>query len=90
MSLIFTVLGSQYESARSSSNTKEVYDIASDHYYNSNWGYQNGEIRNANIGRSHQPVFTLNHSIKLVITQPGFLLYHIQQVSANRTKLVCC
>ncbi|HQP01902.1 MAG TPA: carboxypeptidase-like regulatory domain-containing protein, partial [Bacteroidia bacterium] len=61
----FTVLGSQYESARSSSNTKEVYDIASDHYYNSNWGYQNGEIRNANIGRSHQPVFTLNHEYKI-------------------------
>ncbi|QQR94650.1 MAG: hypothetical protein IPJ93_12710 [Bacteroidota bacterium] len=61
----FTVLGSQYESARSSSNTKEVYDIAGDHYYNSNWGYQNGEIRNANIGRSHQPVFTLNHEYKI-------------------------
>lgn len=61
----FTILGSQYESARSSSNTKEVYDIAGDHYYNSNWGYQNGEIRNANIGRSHQPVFTLNHEYKI-------------------------
>lgn len=61
----FTILGSQSESARSSTNTQEVYDITGDHYYNSNWGYQNGKIRNANIGRNHQPVFILNHEYKV-------------------------
>lgn len=60
-----TMLASSVESARSSANTQEVYDLAGDHYYNSNWGYQNGKIRNSNIGTNNQPLFILSHEWKI-------------------------
>ncbi len=63
--LSVTLLGSKVENARSSSNTIEVYDLTGDHYYNSNWGYQNGDVRNANIGTNQQPVVILSHEWKI-------------------------
>ena len=41
--------------------TKEMYELAGSHYYNSYWGYQNGEKRNSRVSNSFQPVITLRH-----------------------------
>lgn len=63
--LSFTVMGSQVENAATSTNAPEVYEIAGDHYYNSNWGYQNGKVRSAAIARNHQPLFILSHEWRI-------------------------
>lgn len=38
------------------SSTQEVYDLMGDNMYNSNWGYQNGKVRNARIRKTFEPV----------------------------------
>ena len=42
-SLSFTTWGSPTERAQQGSSTEEAYWLANDHYYNPNWGYQNGK-----------------------------------------------
>jgi len=39
----------------------ELYDLASNHYYNPNWGWQNGEKRNARMSTAAQPFAILQH-----------------------------
>lgn len=46
---------------KSNVSTQEAYDLAGSVYYNSNWGWQDGEKRNARISKYHQPVFMLSH-----------------------------
>jgi hypothetical protein len=41
--------------------TQETYDLAGSNYYNPNWGYQNGEKRNARVSNSFQPTTILNY-----------------------------
>jgi hypothetical protein len=43
-------------------STQEVYDLVNSHYYNPNWGYQNGEKRNARVRNNHEPVVMLNYT----------------------------
>lgn len=47
------------------SSVQEVYDITNSNYYNSNWGYQNGEKRNAKERIMNQPVVIFNHYWKV-------------------------
>ncbi len=42
-------------------STQEVYDLMKDNMYNSNWGYQNGVIRNARVRKTHEPVFVMKY-----------------------------
>ncbi len=42
-------------------STQEAYDLADNNYYNPNWGYQDGEKRNARVGEYHQPFTMLTH-----------------------------
>ncbi len=46
---------------RSGGSTQVVYDLLDNNFYNPNWGFQNGEVRNSQEYRSHQPVFILTH-----------------------------
>jgi len=39
----------------------EMNALAGTNYYNPNWGYQNGEKRNARIRNQQEPAFILNH-----------------------------
>ncbi len=57
--------GAPSEAGRAGSSVKEMQDIANDHFYNPNWGYQNGKKRNAVVSRSNQPVFILTHEFKM-------------------------
>ena len=45
-----------------SNSVQEVYDLLGDHYYNANWGWYNGEKRNARVRTVCEPVILLTHS----------------------------
>lgn len=42
-------------------STQEVYDLMHDNMYNSNWGYQNGKVRNSRVRRTFEPVVALKY-----------------------------
>ncbi len=63
--LSLTTFGAPTENGRQGAAVQEMMDLAGTNYYNPNWGYQNGEKRNASIGRTHQPVFILTHDFRL-------------------------
>jgi hypothetical protein len=46
---------------RRSISTQETYDLTGNNYYNSYWGYQNGEKRNSRVRNNHTPMIMLNH-----------------------------
>ena len=60
-SISFTGFGSPAKRGMQAAATQEVYDMLGDNYYNPNWGYQNGEIRNSKVRNSHEPVLLLSH-----------------------------
>ncbi|MBQ9475459.1 MAG: carboxypeptidase regulatory-like domain-containing protein [Bacteroidales bacterium] len=41
--------------------TQEVYDLMHDNMYNSNWGYQNGKVRNSRVRNTFEPVIALKY-----------------------------
>ena len=45
-----------------SNTVQEAYDLLNDHYYNSNWGWYNGEKRNARVKTVCEPVVLLTHT----------------------------
>ncbi len=60
-----TVFGAPQKRGSSSGSLDEMYDIANDRYYNSNWGYLNGEKKSARNWNTHEPVISLKHEIGL-------------------------
>ena len=42
-------------------STQEVYDLMGDNMYNSNWGYQNGKVRNSRVRKTFEPVTVLRY-----------------------------
>ena len=45
-------------------STQEVYNLMGDNMYNSNWGYQNGKVRNARVRKTFEPVTFLKYTVK--------------------------
>lgn len=60
-SLGFVSFGSPTVQGRTSINTDEIHTLTDDNFYNSYWGYQDGEKRNSRVRNTHQPYFMLNH-----------------------------
>jgi hypothetical protein len=60
-SIALTTFGASTKNGRTSPVVQEMYDLTETHYYNRNWGYQNGEVRNAAVGHNFQPLFILTH-----------------------------
>ncbi len=60
-SLALTFMGAPTENGRGKSSYQEMYDLTGDHYYNPNWGYQNGKVRNSSVGKNHQPLLTFTY-----------------------------
>lgn len=56
--------GSPIQQALGSVATQEALDLVGSNYYNPNWGYLNGKIRNAKINTTFQPVALLNYNYK--------------------------
>lgn len=63
-SLNFTGFYTPSSRGKNSPNTAEVTALT-DEKYNSYWGYQNGEKRNARIKKVEEPLFILNHYFKI-------------------------
>lgn len=61
-SLNFTYFGAPIIQGRQGAAIQEIYDLTGTNYYNPNWGYQDGEKRNARISHDHKPVFLLTHN----------------------------
>jgi hypothetical protein len=64
-SLNLVAFASPYKRGRGSGSVQEMYDIADNVHYNPNWGYQNGEKRNARVYDSNQPVGILRHDFEI-------------------------
>ncbi|MGI8893047.1 MAG: hypothetical protein ACR2GN_06265, partial [Bacteroidia bacterium] len=64
-SISLTAFGTPTKRGKSAPSVQEMYDIAGTNYYNPNWGFQNGEKRNAAINTTHMPVAILSHDWKL-------------------------
>lgn len=62
--LSFTTFGAPTKRGKSAPVYLESVEITGDPFYNPNWGYQNGEKRNARVANSFQPVFQLTHDWK--------------------------
>ena len=43
-------------------STQEVYDLIGDNMYNSNWGYQNGKLRNSRVRKTFEPITFLKYT----------------------------
>ncbi len=60
--LSLAIFGSPVQRGAQNGSTQEVYDLVGSNYYNSNWGYQNGKVRNARVRNNHEPVAVLKYS----------------------------
>lgn len=63
-SLNFTGFYTPNSRGKNSPNTNEVNDLM-DEKYNSYWGFQNGQKRNARVKTVEEPLFMLNHYFKI-------------------------
>ncbi len=63
-SIGFVGFGAPIVSGRQGLAVQEAQTLTDDHYYNPNWGFQDGKKRNANVSNDHKPVFILTHYFK--------------------------
>ena len=54
--LRFAFFATPGERGAQNASTQEVYDLVGDNMYNSNWGYQNGKVRNARVRKTNEPI----------------------------------
>ncbi|MBO4585933.1 MAG: TonB-dependent receptor [Bacteroidales bacterium] len=54
--LSFVFFATPGERGAQNASTQEVYDLVGDNMYNSNWGYQNGRVRNARVRKTNEPI----------------------------------
>ena len=59
--LSFAFFGTPGQRGAQNASTQEVYDLMGDNMYNSNWGYQNGKVRNARVRKTHEPIAFLKY-----------------------------
>jgi len=60
--LSLTIFGAPTKRGTQSATVQEAYDLSGTNYYNPNWGYQNGKVRNARVRQNNEPEFILNHT----------------------------
>ena len=63
--LALTLLGAPAERGAQQAAVQEVYDLVGNNYYNPNWGYQQGKMRNARVRDNHEPVAMLNYTFNI-------------------------
>lgn len=63
--LSLIAIGAPTENGRQSAGVSEMQELAGTRYYNPNWGFQNGEKRNASVGKTFQPILILSHDLRL-------------------------
>ena len=76
-SLSLVTFGAPTERGQQGASTEEAYWLANDRYYNPNWGYQNGGVRNSRIVNDFSPTailtwdWKMNPETKLVTSLAG-------------------
>lgn len=63
--LSFVAFGAPTKNGKQGPAVQEAMDLAGTNYYNPYWGYQMGKKRNANIGRTNQPIGILTHDFRI-------------------------
>ena len=63
--LSFTGFGAPIEQGRASAGQREIFELAGTNYYNSLWGYQNGQVRNSSVSKVQRPMLMLSHIYKI-------------------------
>ncbi len=63
--LSLVAFGAPTKNGKQGAATQEALDLAGTNYYNPYWGYQEGKKRNANVGRTNQPVIIFTHDLKI-------------------------
>ncbi|MBL7830250.1 MAG: TonB-dependent receptor [Saprospiraceae bacterium] len=61
----FTVFGSPTRRGKAAPSVQEMNGLAGTNYYNPNWGFQNGEVRNAKVVHTHLPTAVLGYNKKI-------------------------
>lgn len=64
-SLSLTHFGANTMTGRANPAIQEAYDLTGSNFYNPNWGYQNGEVRNARVARQQNPLTILSHEWRI-------------------------
>ena len=64
-SLSLVTFGSPTERGQQGASTEEAYWLANSHYYNPNWGFQNGKMRNSRVVKSFEPTTILSWDYKI-------------------------
>ena len=86
-SLSLVTFGAPTERGQQGASTEEAYWLANDRYYNPNWGYQNGGVRNSRIVNDFSPTailtwdWKMNPETKLVTSLAG--KYSMYSLSKN-------
>ncbi|HCT29154.1 MAG TPA: TonB-dependent receptor [Bacteroidales bacterium] len=60
-SLAFTAFNAPTKRGMQGAASDEANRLVGSNFYNPNWGYQNGEKRNARVRKQQEPTFMLNH-----------------------------
>jgi hypothetical protein len=60
LTLSLTAFGSNNNRASNRGETKEYYNLYGSNYYNSSWGYQNGEKRSYRLRKDFAPIINLS------------------------------
>ena len=58
----FVIFATPGQRGAQNASTQEVYDLVGSNTYNSNWGYQDGKMRNARVRKTHEPVMILKYT----------------------------
>lgn len=82
-SLSLITYGAPTKRAQQSAATQEVYDMTGTIYYNSYWGYQEGQKRNSRVVKSFDPTAIIASDFKISETQRlrTGLAYHYSMYS---------
>ena len=62
--LSLAIIGTPGETGAQKTVVKEADSLLNTHYYNPDWGYQNGKKRNANVYKTNQPYIILTDETK--------------------------
>lgn len=84
--LTIATWGTPTERGQQTAATEEAYWLANSHYYNPNWGYQNGKRRNSRTVKSFEPTamatWDFNISEKMKLTTSGAFRYSMYSSTA--------
>lgn len=62
--LSLNIIAALNERASSGASIEEVFALSQDHYYNPNWGWQDGQKRNAKMAKRCQPLLLIQHHME--------------------------